>query len=187
MAAFGISAPCRSRDRGLVSDRVDHKFESMAMTSTPSILNGAFTSLSRAMGCTVWFGSLDCFGEIAAWVAGISFMACGVFVSNAQNFIYLIGLAWMPWVVMYLRLTFHTGKWKYAAWTALVLWMMLTGSYPGISIIAFYCLLAYAIYFFVCQKLYQCHRLQTPFVVEGKLGDEYLNTVLICSTFIIGL
>jgi hypothetical protein len=97
--------------------------------------------------------SLDA-GEIAAWVAGISFMACGVFVSNAQNFIYLIGLAWMPWVVMYLRLTFHTGKWKYAAWTALVTWMMLTGSYPGISIIAFYCLLAYSIYFFVNQKLY---------------------------------
>jgi uncharacterized membrane protein len=48
----------------------------------------------------------------------------------------------------------YTRKLKYAAWTALVLWMMLTGSYPGISIIAFYCLMAYALYFFIQHKLY---------------------------------
>ncbi|MDZ4750682.1 MAG: hypothetical protein SGI87_03620 [Flavobacteriales bacterium] len=92
-------------------------------------------------------------GEIAAWVAGISFMACGVFVSNAQNFIYLIGLAWMPWVVMYIRLSYQSSQLKYAVWAALALWMMLTGSYPGISIMAFYCLLVYAVYFFIVGRL----------------------------------
>jgi hypothetical protein len=83
-----------------------------------------------------------------ALIAAVSFMGCGVFVSNAQNFIYLIGLAWFPWVSHYLTMLWRYGSGKYLAWTAICSAMMLTGSYPGISIIGFYCMAAAAAFYF---------------------------------------
>jgi|GEM_PF-796974 hypothetical protein len=86
---------------------------------------------------------------LAALLAGICFMGCGFFVGNAQNFIFLIGVAWFPWALYYLRQALTTQSRKAALKTGLALFMILSGSYPGISIIALYGLLGYVIYYII--------------------------------------
>jgi hypothetical protein len=81
-----------------------------------------------------------------AFLAAISFMGCGVFVSNAQNYIYLIALAWSPWALRELRLLLQTEQRRYAASFALVMFMMTTGGYPGITIIFCYGLILASLY-----------------------------------------
>lgn len=82
-------------------------------------------------------------------IAAISFLASGMYVSNAQNFIYLIGISWFPLLLYHLRMLSHDLKWKHVAAIVVVLYMMITGSYPGITIIAFYCLLVYGLYILI--------------------------------------
>jgi hypothetical protein len=86
---------------------------------------------------------------VAALLAGICFMGCGFFVGNAQNFIFLIGVAWFPWALYYLRQALTTRSRKAALKAGFVVFMILSGSYPGISIIALYGLLGYVIYFII--------------------------------------
>jgi hypothetical protein len=87
--------------------------------------------------------------SVIGTIAGICFAGCGVFVSNAQNFGFLIGLAWSPWVLHYFRMVFITWNYRYAAWFALVFWMMFTGSYPAITFMLVYSLFVAAFYFVI--------------------------------------
>ncbi|MFM7731307.1 MAG: hypothetical protein ACKO6L_09730 [Flavobacteriales bacterium] len=87
-----------------------------------------------------------------AFIAAISFMGCGVFVSNAQNYIYLIALAWSPWALRELRLLMRTAQLKYAATLAWVMFMMITGGYPGITIIFCYGLILAILYGLLNQR-----------------------------------
>ncbi|MFI5150901.1 MAG: hypothetical protein ACHQRM_14285 [Bacteroidia bacterium] len=90
---------------------------------------------------------------VAAYLAGISFMACGFFVGNAQNFIFLIGPAWFPLALYYLRKALIGGKISSVLKTALVVYMIVSGSYPGCTIIALYGLMTYAAYFLITRRL----------------------------------
>jgi hypothetical protein len=113
--------------------------------------------LSRSMGHK----------EHIAWIAALSFMGSGIFISNAQNFIYLIGIAWFPLLLCELRLALKTGAALHVASASLVGFLMLTGSYPGITIIAFYCLLAYAVYVILTEKALSW---RTFFLAFGAVG-----------------
>lgn len=84
--------------------------------------------LMRQLGCS----------RGACLIAGISFMCSGMFVSNAQNFIYLIGIAWFPWVLAGIRRMLTTGSLRHALMAAVPVFMLCAGSYPGITIIAAY-------------------------------------------------
>lgn len=99
---------------------------------------------------------------VFAIAAGICFSGCGVFVSNAQNFGFLIGLAWSPWVLHFFRQIFKTWSYAAAAKFALVFWMMFTGSYPAITFMLVYSLLIAAVFFIVKQKIFR--------VLKGNLG-----------------
>jgi hypothetical protein len=90
--------------------------------------------------------------DTAAMLCGICFMSCGFFVGTAQNFIFLIGAAWFPWALCYIREAFTKNSWKAALKSALVLFMILSGSYPGMTIIAFYCLFAFVLFYLISNK-----------------------------------
>ena len=93
--------------------------------------------------------------SVLSTIAGICFAGCGVYVSNAQNFGFLIGLAWSPWVLHYFRLVFTTWKYKSAVMFALVFWMMFTGSYPAITFMLVYALIAASLYFIIRYDLFK--------------------------------
>ncbi|MBL7942883.1 MAG: hypothetical protein JNM00_08960, partial [Flavobacteriales bacterium] len=96
----------------------------------------------------------------AAFIAGISFMCSGMYVSNAQNFIYLIGISWFPWVMAAVRNMFEKLSIKSALVASLTVYMMFSGSYPGITIIAFYALLVYVGYVVFYRRREWTDRLQ---------------------------
>ncbi|MEZ4799362.1 MAG: YfhO family protein [Flavobacteriales bacterium] len=89
------------------------------------------------------------YSKTAAWVCAFGFLGSGVFTSNAQNFGFLIGYAWFPWVFMYFRLALSNGHWKYILGASFSTFMMFTGSYPPIVVIGGYVVVAYGIYFIV--------------------------------------
>lgn len=118
-------------------------------------------------------------------LAGICFAGCGVFVSNAQNFGFLIGLAWAPWVLQYFRLVFIRWDYKSAAKFALVFWMMFTGSYPAITFMLAYSLLVAGIYFII---RYGYLRQKENWAVRLKvLATMLVLTLGICAVHLISI
>lgn len=92
------------------------------------------------------------FSLLVSFLISFSFMANGVFVSNAQNFAFLIGMAWFPWVFLTLRNALIRPGWKTGFFLAVAVFMWLSGSYPGVVIIGAYVLAAYIVYFFVSHR-----------------------------------
>ncbi|MFM9984060.1 MAG: hypothetical protein ACKVOK_02420 [Flavobacteriales bacterium] len=126
--------------------------------------------------------------NVLSTVAGVCFAGCGVFVSNAQNFGFLIGLAWAPWVLHYFRLVFTTWNYKSAVMFALVFWMMFTGSYPAITFMLVYSLIAASLYFIIRNDFFKQKELFLPrlkilslmIVLSVGLCTVHLVSILEC-------
>jgi hypothetical protein len=73
-----------------------------------------------------------------ALIAGISYMLCGFFVSNAQHLPYIIGAAWLPFFLSSYFQLIWTKKFKFAIYAGFFLFLMITGGYPPFVIILFY-------------------------------------------------
>ena len=84
-----------------------------------------------------------------AFIAAISFMLCGIFVGNAQHLPYIIGAAWLPFVLnFYFRLV-HEKSSSNAIYAGFFLFLMITGGYPAFVIILFYFFLGTFLYYFI--------------------------------------
>lgn len=84
-----------------------------------------------------------------AFIAGVSFMLCGVFIGNAQHLPYVIGAAWLPFVLSYYFKMVHHREWKNAIYAGFYLFLMITGGYPAFVIILFYFFATVSIYFLI--------------------------------------
>ena len=84
-----------------------------------------------------------------AWCCGIAFMSNGIFMSNAQNYAFLIGMAWFPLVYQALLKSLSAPSYKNATELALTSFMFLSGSYPGVVIIGIYVLAGVGFLFFL--------------------------------------
>ncbi len=69
------------------------------------------------------------------------FMLSGFFISNAQHLGWLIGLAWFVWCFWALRKWLKTCNWTYLIALCLFVFLMLSGGYPGITIVGGYVML----------------------------------------------
>jgi hypothetical protein len=78
------------------------------------------------------------FSSKATLIAALSFMLSGIFVGNAQHLPYVIGAAWLPYVITYYFKIIDDGNWKDAVFGAFFLFLMITGGYPAFVIILFY-------------------------------------------------
>lgn len=82
----------------------------------------------------------------AALLIGIAYMLSGFFIGNAQHANFLTGGAWLPFVLLfYFKLFDAPSKVSFAA-LLVVLFLMVTGGYPALSIILAYVLAALFIY-----------------------------------------
>ncbi len=80
-----------------------------------------------------------------AFIAAISYMLCGVFVSNAQHLPYIIGAAWLPFLLnFYFKMT-REHTWRNSIYAGFFLFLMITGGYPAFVIILFYFFLVIAL------------------------------------------
>jgi hypothetical protein len=88
------------------------------------------------------------YSTAVAWCCGIAFMSNGIFMSNAQNYAFLIGMAWFPFVYQALIQTLRMPDYRNALEMALTSFMFVAGSYPGVVIIGVYVLIGVAVLFF---------------------------------------
>ncbi|MFN6379947.1 MAG: hypothetical protein ACK4WD_11760 [Flavobacteriales bacterium] len=89
------------------------------------------------------------YSNTVAWCCGIAFMSNGIFMSNAQNYAFLIGMVWFPWVYQALIQSLKLPSFRNASELAFTSFMFLAGSYPGVVIIGVYVLLGVAVFFFI--------------------------------------
>lgn len=118
------------------------------------------------------------FSSLTSLLIGIAFMSNGVFVSNAQNYAFLIGMAWFPWVFQSLRETIRRPHLTQSFTLATLLFLWLSGSYPGVVIIGAYVLLTYIIYYFIKNA-------STLLEQWKKLLPQYVFHVIIPVLFIV--
>lgn len=91
----------------------------------------------------------------AALIAGVSYCACGFFVSNAEHLSWIVSAAWTPWIFWAYSRMIQTGKTGYALLTGLTLFLLLSGGYPAFFIVAAYLLFL----FFVITLVRRHHNL----------------------------
>lgn len=88
---------------------------------------GMFT-LSRCMiGC-----------KKTASILAISYALSGFMVGSAQLMVFLIGVAWLPWILWSLLRLLETCSPRYAIWMAIFLMCNITGASPAFTIILLY-------------------------------------------------
>ncbi len=81
-----------------------------------------------------------------AILLGTAYMFSGFTIGNAQHLGWVIGAAWLPWLFYYLRRLRQQPNWQLSLKLALVGFLMVSGGYPGISIISGYLALGYVIW-----------------------------------------
>lgn len=80
-----------------------------------------------------------------AAILGISYALSGFMVGSAQLMVFLIGVAWLPWILWSLLRLLEDGSLRYALWLALFLMCNITGASPAFTIILIYIIPAVSI------------------------------------------
>ncbi|MEN8121931.1 MAG: YfhO family protein [Bacteroidota bacterium] len=93
------------------------------------------------------FGILKKFSRTARLILAVSYMFSGFFISNAQHLGWLVSAAWFPYVIYYFSLLQKKQDFTLSLKFAFVLFLMLSGGYPGIFISTIYILLVYYLFF----------------------------------------
>ncbi|MBL7692078.1 MAG: hypothetical protein JNM41_10825 [Flavipsychrobacter sp.] len=81
----------------------------------------------------------------AALFAGITFVACGFYVSNAEHLSWAISASCIVWLFWAYRMLLTTGRAGYALLGALFQFLVLSGGYPAFLIVSSYLLAAFFI------------------------------------------
>jgi hypothetical protein len=89
-----------------------------------------------------WLAQTLNFDKRIALITGVTYMLCGIFVGNAQHLPYIIGAAWLPFVLnFYFRLLAEKEA-SNGVYAGFFLFLMITGGYPAFVIVLFYFFLA---------------------------------------------
>lgn len=98
-----------------------------------------FYKLSKTLGLFSFF----------ALLAGIAYMLSGFFVGNAQHLPYIISACWLPFLIHYYIKMVHSDKWSDVIKASFVVFLTITGGYPAFTIILFYFILIFFIYYLI--------------------------------------
>lgn len=88
-------------------------------------------------------------GRDTRLMAALSYALSGFFVGNAQHIGWLVSAAWLPWMFLFFNRLFVQPNIKDALSWATVLFLMISGGYPGIFIVTTYLFIGiFAVYAF---------------------------------------
>ncbi|MFK7786431.1 MAG: YfhO family protein [Crocinitomicaceae bacterium] len=73
----------------------------------------------------------------------IGYMLSGLMIGNAQHIGWIVSAAWLPWILLYFQRLQANPNFRTAVQLALVLFLLLSGGYPGMFIVTIYVLLGY--------------------------------------------
>ena len=103
-----------------------------------------------------------------AWVAAISYMLCGLFVSNAQHLPYIISAAWLPFLLSHYFRMILQKRLQNGFYAGLFLSFMITGGYPAFVIILFYFFLVTTLFYFI-REWKEAKKIPLPFIFRKLL------------------
>lgn len=83
--------------------------------------------------------------RMSSLILGAAYMFSGLMIGNAQHIGWVVGAAWFPWVFLFFRKSFDAPDLRTSLKLALVLFLMLSGSYPAMFIITAYILFVFAV------------------------------------------
>ena len=83
--------------------------------------------------------------RVALLSCATGYMLSGVMIGNAQHLGWVVSAAWLPWVVMYFLRVQQNPSIRSGLQLALVLFLQLSGGYPGMFIVTIYILLGFFI------------------------------------------
>lgn len=116
----------------------------------------------------------------------ISYMFCGFFIGNAQHLGWIVSASWVPFVLYYFVRLYQNNTLNYAIKLSLVLFLMLSGGYPGMFIIIAYILLGIFIYFFnalIRKKDFKRLKRWVLFLALSTIIFIGLSAVILVSSF----
>lgn len=82
-------------------------------------------------------------------IGAVCFALSGFFIGNAQHLGWIIGGAYLPWILYSISKLFDHFELKYAIGSAVILSLILSGVYPGIVIVISYTILGLGLYKFL--------------------------------------
>ncbi|MBN1143937.1 MAG: YfhO family protein [Bacteroidales bacterium] len=126
------------------------------------------------------------FSRITRLILSVIYMLSGFMIGNAQHFGWIISAAWLPFIILYfLRLQKSPGV-AVSLKFAFVLFLMLSGGYPGIFITTVYLLAGYQLYYLVL-KIGQKHdallRKQLLYLLMAIAAFVIFSLVVLVSSF----
>lgn len=116
-----------------------------------------------------------------AFILGISYALSGFMVNSAQLMVFLWGVAYLPWIFMYIYKLLNSSQWKYIVLLALVVALHITSASPAYTILLFYFCVILVIYVFLRKRKSEYNykkailRLLSSFFIISILLLPYLN------------
>jgi hypothetical protein len=116
-----------------------------------------------------------------AFILGISYALSGCMVNSAQLMVFLLGVAYLPWIFMYIYKLLNTFKWKYIVLLAIAVALHITSASPAYTILLFYFCVLFVIYIFIRRRKSEYNykkailRLLTSLFIICLLILPYLN------------
>ena len=92
------------------------------------------------------------FTRTVSYVCGFAFMCSGYMVGHLQHLNWLSGAAFLPWCIWGYHMLLFKFSYKNAVQSALLFYMLLSSSHPGLIIGSLYFFIAYSIFHFVQKK-----------------------------------
>ena len=101
-----------------------------------------------------------------AFIMGMTYMFSGFMVGTSQILVMIIAAAWLPFSINYLLVSLKNPTFKNLFLLAFINFLLVTGSYPAMTIILFYIYATIAIYYFY-QYFKKQFSLKTILIVFG--------------------
>jgi hypothetical protein len=92
------------------------------------------------------------YDTFVAMCLAIGYMLSGFIIGNAQHFGWIIGAAWLPFVLFNYLDFLKKQSWQNIAKLTIFSYLLLSGGYPAIVIIAFYLCLVILIWFWITHR-----------------------------------
>lgn len=119
------------------------------------LLFGKYTVVSLSTEITLYFliatlgvykySEIISTNKLVRFFCGISFGLCGFMVGTTQIMVFIMGIAWLPWILHFTRRLYQTSKFKYVLLLGLFVALETTSASPAFTIILVYILVAFIV------------------------------------------
>lgn len=124
--------------------------------------------------------------RVALLTCATGYMLSGVMIGNAQHIGWVVSAAWLPWILLYFLRVRQSPNFRSGLQLALVLFLQLSGGYPGMFIVTVYILIGFFIVESVKQiraKNYAFYRKQWLFFGVSTVVFLLMSAVVLIAAF----